>query len=176
MAELLRPCCYRDVAGPLIFLAGPIQGTPDWHIDAIDRLQAAGALAVASPKAIDQHDNYNEQIAWEHHHLERAARNGVIMFWLAREFQHVCDRAYAQTSRFELGEAVTLHRWQGIKVVVGIEDGFSNARYLRLTIAKKAPGIPLCTTLSHTCEAAMSLISGESREATDGSTARHRIG
>lgn len=176
MAEILTPCTYADIAGPLIFLAGPIQGALDWHAEAIARLRAGGATAVASPKAIEKHDYYNEQVAWEHHHLERAGRHGVILFWLAREAQHVCDRAYAQTTRFELGEAVTLHRWQGIKVVVGIEDGFSNARYLRLTIAKKAPGIPLCTTLPQTCEVAMLLAGGEAKEAADGSSSRHRSG
>jgi len=100
---------------------------------------------------------YSEQIDWEHFHLNRAGENGVVLFWLAREVEHFCDRAYVQTSRFELGAGVTLHRWKGSKVIVGIEAGFSNARYLRKTIAKKAPGIPLCSTLKETCEAAVAL-------------------
>lgn len=176
MAEVLIPIDYRDITGPLIFLAGPIQGAPDWHAAALTHFQTARGLTLASPKAIQPHDYYHDQIAWEHHHLERAARHGVILFWLAREAQHVCDRAYAQTSRFELGEAVTLHRWQGIKVVVGIEDGFSNARYLRLTIAKKAPGIPLCSSLAQTCEAARLLAAAEAKETADGASARGRSG
>src|SRR5262249_16091029 len=145
VADPLTPPAYRDIHGPLIFLAGPIQGAPDWHDRAIALLAAVPALHIASPRRPLSSEgelsaeDYNGQVDWEHYHMERAAECGVILFWLAREATHYCDRAYAQTSRFELGESVTLHRWKGAKVVVGIEDGFSNARYLRRTIAKKAP-------------------------------------
>jgi hypothetical protein len=151
------------LGGPLIFLAGPIQGAPNWHGEAIAFLEGVSGLQIASPRRLEtggkdfSEEVYREQIAWEHFHLKRAGENGVTLFWLARETAHQCDRAYAQTTRFELGEAVTLHRWKGIKVVVGIEIGFSNARYLKTTIASKAPDIPLCSTLQQTCEIAIRL-------------------
>jgi hypothetical protein len=63
----------------------------------------------------------------------------VIMFWLAGETNHAYDRAYAQTTRFELGEAVTRHRLEKIRVVVGIEKGFTNEKYIRHTILKRHP-------------------------------------
>src|SRR5262249_53460006 len=144
----------------LIFLAGPIQGAPDWQAEAIALLHHAPGLTIANPRR-DRYDGANayvEQVAWEHHHLQRAGDSGVALFWLAREAEHFCDRAYAQTTRFELGEAVTLHRWQGIKVVVGIDEGFSNARYLRYTLPRKAPNIPLRSTLREACEAALALL------------------
>jgi hypothetical protein len=56
-----------------------------------------------------------------------------------------------------LAEAVTLHRWKGIKVAVGIEEGFTGARYLRRTFARKAPAIPVGSSLRGTCEAAIEL-------------------
>jgi hypothetical protein len=161
--ELLTPPHYRDLSGPLVFLAGPIQGAPNWQTDAAALLLPR--VHVANPKQPDMGqadfgpERYRQQVEWEHHHLEKAGRQGVILFWLAKEIEHRCDRAYAQTTRFELGEAVTLHRWQGIKVVVGLEAGFSNARYLRQTIATKAPGIPLGSTLPETCAAALALLS-----------------
>jgi hypothetical protein len=164
MGELLQPIEYRQVSGPLIFLAGPIQGAADWQSSAITFLQTYSHLNIASPRRATNWNErlsieaYNEQVDWEHHHLERSAAEGVILFWLAREAEHVCDRAYAQTTRFELGEAVTLHRWHGTKVVVGIDLGFTNARYLKKTIAHKAPGIPLCFDLKDTCEAAVRLL------------------
>ena len=163
MAKVLIPPAYNDVAGPLIFLAGPIQGAPHWHQEAIALIGDASGFQIASPRRPETggkdypEEVYQEQIAWEHFHLARAAQNGVTLFWLAREMVHQCDRAYAQTTRFELGEAVTLHQWKGIKVVVGLEAGFSNARYLRATITRKAPGIPLCSTLAETCEQAVRL-------------------
>jgi Nucleoside 2-deoxyribosyltransferase like len=161
LAAILTPPTWRTPARRVIFLAGPIQGAPDWQREAIAFFEPAPDLLVASPRRPlpDMSEaGYDEQVRWEHHYLDRAARDGAILFWLAREAVHFCDRAYAQTTRFELGEAVTLHRWRGVRVVVGIEDGFSGARYLRRTIAAKAPAIPLCTTLQQTCETALKLV------------------
>src|SRR4051794_6081840 len=106
---LLLPPDYREVTGPVVFLAGPIQGTPPWQTPATALLHAAAPnLHIASPRrpAFDDLDTtgYNARVDWETHHLRRAASNGVILFWLAREEDHRCDRAYAQTTRFELGE------------------------------------------------------------------------
>lgn len=163
MGELLTPPGYRELAGPLIFLAGPIQGAPPWREEAITLLRAEPRLHIASPEwpkstASDfGGQRYAVQMEWEHRHLERAGECGAILFWLAREVKHDCSRAYAQTSRFELGEAVALHCCKAIRVVVGIEEGFSNARYLKHTIGKKAPHIPLCSTLAETCRQAIAL-------------------
>jgi len=90
-------------------------------------------------------DMYAAQADWEHEWLASAARRGVIMFWLAKEAVHDCGRAYAQTTRFELGEAVALHyasERRGerlVRAVVGIEDGYTGARYVRRTVSKKRP-------------------------------------
>jgi hypothetical protein len=168
---LINPPTYAELNGPLIFLAGPIQGAPDWHAEALRLLRPFPGIHIANPKLPedDLESGTNPavpaaaRIDWEHHYLERAGAQGVLLFWLPREAKHFCDRAYAQTSRFELGEAVTRHRWQGINVVVGVETGFTNARYLRQTIGKKAPGIPLCSTLTETCAAALALLTTAER-------------
>jgi hypothetical protein len=163
MAEVFLPPAYRDWDGPVLFLAGPIQGAPDWQSDAISLLVRTPGVAIACPRRPGNANAdlsaaaYEEQVKWEHHYLERAGLDGVLVFWLAREVTHHCDRAYAQTTRFELGEAVTLHRWKGIKVVVGIEQGFSGASYLKRTLRHKVPHIPLCSSLQHTCAAAARL-------------------
>ena len=151
---------YKEVFGPLIFLAGPIQGAPLWQPEAMDILRDFGDVHVASPRRLEKHvgefteHDYNTQVDWEHHYLDLAAANGVILFWLPVEAEQVPGRAYAQTSRFELGEAVARHYLKGVNVVVGIEKGFTNERYLRRTIMNKAPGIPLCDTLGETCQRA----------------------
>ncbi|MEY4722587.1 MAG: hypothetical protein RLZZ324_100 [Candidatus Parcubacteria bacterium] len=157
-----------DCIGPLIFLAGPIQGAADWQEDAKRMLRArVPSVHVASPRRPQRTfgdfgtEQYAEQVDWEHRYLALAAGQGVILFWLAREFQHSCERAYAQTTRFELGEAVTLHRLGGTRVVVGIEAGYTGAKYVRHTLARKAPNIPLRETLSGTCEAAAILIEND---------------
>lgn len=149
---------------PSIFLAGPIQGARDWQTDAIIEIQNSAKfgsdLCVFNPRRsgdfvkLDE-AGYAGQVKWEHVHLRRAACDGVVMFWLAREEEHNCSRAYAQTTRFELGEAVALRYCSGMQIVVGIEEGFSGARYIRQTLAAKAPTIPVCSTLTDTCVAAV---------------------
>jgi hypothetical protein len=124
---------------PVIFLAGPIQGAPDWQSKVIDRIaRTAGDidLIICNPRAPDPwHGDFERQVDWELLHLERAARCGCILFWLASEEVHNCERAYAQTSRFELGEWVgrwiAAERGQGPDIVVGIQPGFTNAGYIR---------------------------------------------
>jgi len=164
MGHVHVPPARIAVTRPLIFLAGPIQGAPDWQERAIAFISSnAPDLDVASPRRRDTKEgefgenDYNIQVDWEHEQLIIAAETGTTLFWLANEAEQVPGRAYAQTTRFELGEAVTLHRLTGINVVVGIDNAFTNARYLRRTISKKAPHIPLCTSLEDTCRAAISL-------------------
>lgn len=153
-----------EPVGPLIFLAGPIQSAADWQTGALRRLRELDAVVhLASPRrpipagGDFAPDEYRRQVDWEHHYLDRAAADGVIMFWLAKEAKHDCGRAYAQTTRFELGEAMALHQAHGVKVVVGIESGFTNARYLTYTLGKKAPRIPLAVSLDELCRRAVEL-------------------
>jgi len=154
--RIVVPPAIVEVELPLVFLAGPIQGTDDWQSAAARLLQRDAAwLDIASPRdpswsALDP-GGYRRQIDWEHHYLDLAADSGVIMFWLANETVHDCSRAYAQTSRFELGEAMMRHLWLGAAVIVGIDSRFPNGRYLAYTLGKKAPAIPVFRTLEETC-------------------------
>lgn len=151
---------------PVVFIAGPIQGARDWQADAIRILSAHDDIAIASPRRADvvkgelPRDTYHEQVDWEHEQLGHAIDNGVIMFWLAKETEHDCTRAYAQTTRFELGEAFALHRLHGVKIVIGIEDGFTGARYIRRTVTNKSPDVAVCVSLEETCAAAHRLARG----------------
>lgn len=164
--KILIPPKYEDISGPLIFLAGPIQGAPDWQKEAIEILKnLTPDIHIASPRrSIESRGqfsekDYHEQVEWEHHYLDYAAKHGVILFWLAKETENIPGRAYAQTTRFELGEAVARHYINGVKVAVGIEKGFSNERYLRKTIMAKAPDIPLSDSLENTCKNALKFLS-----------------
>lgn len=158
---VVTPPDYPDLAGPLVFLAGPIQSAPDWQAVAVGLLHAARpGLGVANPRrtyppgAFD----YAAQVDWETHHLRRAAADGVILFWLAREADHRCDRAYAQTTRFELAEWKVRHERDGTRLAVGVEAGFSGERYVRRRFAQDCPGVPLADSLAETCRAAIRLL------------------
>lgn len=162
---LILPAYYPPVTGPLVFLAGPIQGAPDWQAIAADTLRAiAPDLHIASPRReyLPGTFDYAAQVDWETHHLRRATADGVILFWLNREERHRCDRAYAQTTRFELAEWKVRHERDGVKLVVGIDDGFTGAKYIRRRLELDCPGVPVCDTLEDTCRRVVALLTAPS--------------
>ena len=150
---------YANFKTPVVFLAGPIQGAPDWQAEAIRLLKdilAGIDVSVCSPRRLGAFPEgaYEQQVDWERFHLNEAAGDGVTMFWLAKEAEHDCARAYAQTTRFELAEALTKHvMGYGGHIVLGIEDGFTGAKYIRKYIQDNCAGLQIHTTLEATCKA-----------------------
>lgn len=158
--QLITPPTYLEVSGPLIFLAGPIQGAPLWQTEAINLIQSlAPEIHIANPRReyLPGEFEYSVQVDWESHYLRRAAANGVILFWLAREAEHRCDRSYAQTTRFELAEWKVRHERDGVRLVVGIDEGFTGARYIRHRFGQDCPAVPITSTLAEACRAAVGL-------------------
>lgn len=163
--KLITPPTYLEtIDAPLIFLAGPIQGAYKWQEKAIQIIsKIAPKIYIANPRReidIDKDfstEMYNEQVDWETYHLIKAGEKGAILFWLAKELKHKCERAYAQTSRFELGEWKTRHEKEGANLVVGIEKGFTGAKYIRRRLAQDCPKILICSTLEETCKEAIRL-------------------
>lgn len=150
-----------DLNTPIIFEAGPIQGSLDWQTKAAEFIHSIDAeVVIASPRRIymDENFSYNAQVDWETFFLRRAAENGVLMFWLAKEYEHFCERAYAQTSRLELGEWKIRHERDGVKLVVGIEPGFTNERYIRRRFMQDCPDVPLLDNLEETCRKTVDLL------------------
>jgi hypothetical protein len=146
---------------PMIFLAGPIQGTGDWQAEARKLIHVRKPeVIVASPRRtyLPGEFDYGKQVDWETYHLRRTAENGVILFWLAQEEEHVPARAYAQTSRFELAEWKMRHERDGTKIVVGIAKGFSGERYIRRRFSQDCPNVPILDALPETCERAIEAI------------------
>ncbi len=160
--KVIFPPDYVEVQdAPVVFLAGPIQGAPEWQTEAIAILSKLAPEAyVASPrkKYLDGQFVYADQVDWETHYLNKAAKNGVVMFWLAKEETHYPERAYAQTSRFELGEWKVKHERDGANLVVGIEEGFTNARYIRRRLGQDCPQVALPDSLEATCEQVVKLL------------------
>ena len=157
---LIVPPHYPPITGPLVFLAGPIQGAPPWQAEAIRLLnESAPHLHVANPRReyLSGEFENDAQVDWETHHLRRAAADGAILFWLAREAAHDCGRAYAQTTRFELAEWKVRHERDGVRLVVGMDDGFPGAKYIRRRLARDCPRVPVCASLEETCRWAAEL-------------------
>ena len=159
--KIVLPPEIVEVNGPLIFLAGPIQGAKNWQNEAIRIIQKIDhEINIASPRReyLDGNFVYDKQVDWETHYLRKAARQGVILFWLAKEFQHDQKRAYAQTSRFELAEWKIRHERDGVRLVVGIEDGFSGTKYIKRRFSQDCPNIPILDSLEETCKKAIELL------------------
>jgi hypothetical protein len=168
VSVVLLPPSIAPVDGPVVFLAGPIQGAPDWQAEALRWFaEHAPGLAVASPRRLDRSRefDYAAQVDWETYYLRRAAECGAILFWLAREAVSVPGRAYAQTSRFELAEWKVRHERDGVRLAVGIEDGFSGARYIRHRLGRDCPRVPLVSSLADVCAAAVRLASADDEAA-----------
>ncbi len=145
----------NDIA---IFLAGPIQGAPNWHDEFIQKLKdkLKNALLnrnvlICSPKRIEvDHTNfeYNEQVDWESFYLNKASKNGVVVFWLANEKEKVTGRCYAQTTRFEIGEWWA--KGQSIKdfnIVVGSEENFDGLKYISKKFTDSYTGFRMNTNI-----------------------------
>ena len=172
------PPIYLKEDEPVVFLAGPIQGASDWHIKAMEIFkELSPELNIASPKRPDftkefdpsyeeegnkfigkSNVTYDQQVNWETDHLNKAANNGVVMFWLDKEEYHICDRAYAQTTRFELAEWKVKHEYEGTKLAVGIHPEFPGRRYIKMRLTDDCPNIPVVNSLRQTCEEVIKLL------------------
>lgn len=132
-----------DESLPVVFIAGPIQGAPDYQTPLAHRLiDAHPNLFVASPRRleVDEKFNYDEQVFWEQANLGRAAFHGVSAFWLAAQDHSLTyepNRAYAQTTRFEFGQVIGRKTENpSIKIQIGIDpeygaSGGGSERYFR---------------------------------------------
>lgn len=149
MIKVLYPLDFPFEYGQSIFLAGPIQGARDWQSEAIELIKQKTVnfkekLYVANPRSPNfnsgPHD-FEKQIDWETHFLKYSANNGVIMFWLCNESEHFCERAYAQTTRFELAEWSSklkreindngYYAYDRDRLVIGFDTNFSGTKYIK---------------------------------------------
>lgn len=165
--------------GKLVFLAGPIQGAEDWQSKASEILHKGNPdLLIANPR-VDKYPSPEElqetlgvtdewilQVSWETAHLRTASKTGAIMFWLAKEAEHFCERAFGQTTRFELAEWFTHYKYRKVnqpdnplKVIVGIDHDFPGAKYIIHRIFDDCPEFKVGNSLEATCELTLEALS-----------------
>ena len=153
MAELITPpthlAPHQFAQRYPVFLAGPVQGTHDWQAEFGDYLAAASdAILPMSPRGSDEvyaapDFSVIEQIRWEKRHIRIARDMGHLSVWFAPEEYPIPGRAFAQTSRIELGRFVG---WRdldrSIRLSVGIDPDYhgGNRAYIEELCAEL--GIP----------------------------------
>lgn len=155
----------------LLFWAGPIQGAPDWQSRASSIIREMYSshdsytdLHIANPRReyLDDTFDWDKQVEWEEDGLERAARNGGVLFWLAKHdpsLPYEKGRAYGQTTRFEYGDMIRRKLLiPSTKIVLGIEPGYvGSERYYRKKAAK-FPDMEVVNDLEAACSALMAVI------------------
>jgi len=136
-----NPPEYIDIppTDVVAFLAGPIQGAPDWQQQAVTYidLQTEEDIFVANPRT-DDYRTYDLQVDWEQRHLWRAKQLGGILFWLACEAEDApapneADRAYGQTTRVEFGKITGWLDYQSdIIIAIGMDEAYRGShKYYR---------------------------------------------
>ncbi|MBU1975779.1 MAG: nucleoside 2-deoxyribosyltransferase domain-containing protein [Nanoarchaeota archaeon] len=156
--RLILPPHYAEVDGPVLFLAGPILGGGNWQDKAVLYVgDKAPDLHIANP---NRHYgpgefDFNKQVDWETHYLNRSAQEGAILFWLPKQVTDVKDQAYSKTTRFELAEWKERHIHSGISLVIGIERGFPGQDYIRRRLSQDCPDIIFQETLEDTLDYAI---------------------
>ena len=171
MGKLIIPKSYvSELNVPLIFLAGPIKGAPDWQNDAINILFSQESnLAIASPKkdignhllkyiAAGDNDYFQRQRAWERHYLDIAAKTGAILFWLPGEKEHNCHKVYGAMTRLELGQWMTNYKHnQSVRLCLGTDGKFPEMKTISYDLSLDAPNLSINMSLEETCRDALSL-------------------
>ena len=158
--RVLRPPEYVEIDRPVIFLAGPVSGAPSWHRAAEEYVAStafAGEVIVANPNTDmgSAEMTHAERTDWESGHLNLAGEQGAVMFWLPNQAESLKEgKDYAQTSRFEIGEWM-VRASQGASVVLGIEEGFKDASYIRRRFSQNCPEVTIQETLNATCAEAL---------------------
>lgn len=166
VAVVLHAPRFQTLAGPAVFLAGPVKGAFDWRDEAIVHLRSKAVdLNICTPQRDGgvhkfSEEDYQQQVEWEGRYLRRCAAEGCVLFWLPAEQQNGPPAAgcYAQTTRFELGEWLARSRTDRVALAIGAEEGYSGYRYLRSRLEQDFPEIELCHTLAETCQRAIDLL------------------
>lgn len=109
-----------------VFLAGPIQGSPNWQ-HSVENLFVNGQqnsnVIFLSPRRLSYDNfNYEEQVLWEKKYMALA---DVILFWIPEAVENTEGRSYAQTTRTEFGEYLA----RGKKIIFGAYKEFPGIRY-----------------------------------------------
>ena len=104
-----------------IFLAGPIQGAPEWQFS----LPSTNKNIIWLSPRRENYSNFDyiEQVTWETNLLRIS---DIILFWIPEQIKEIKRRDYAQTTRTEFGEYIA----RGKKIIIGINQNFKGRRYL----------------------------------------------
>lgn len=163
--KVIRPPQFEQFDRHLLYLAGPIKGAPNWQEQAVSIVHGLNPhILIASPRRNREipgdlsDEEFGRQDRWCDYYVDLACKHGVCLVWLAKELNHDCERAYAQGSRLLLGQLMERHTRQSIRLIVGIESGFTGARDIRLRLSRYCPDIKVQDSLPAACGIAVAML------------------
>lgn len=169
MVKLIIPKRMSEIKIPLIFLAGPIRGAPNWQDEAVKIINEIdpemyivsprrGIRTSIAPYVLHGDETlFERQRAWERYHLEIAKYDGAIMFWLPGEIEHDCKKSYGAMTRMELGLVIAWYKQnlRSIKWCIGSDGKFSELDTIQYDLKIDAPDKKIFPTLEETCAEAV---------------------
>ncbi len=171
MGKVIIPKTYvREIEDPLVFLAGPIIGAPNWQDEAIEILFSMEPdLVIATPRrgirdriapyVVNGDENYfPRQRAWERHYLDIASKTGAILFWLPGQAEYNPNKVYGATTRLELGQWMTNYRYDNsVRFCIGTDGNFPEVDIILYDLKLDAPDKKVFPSLKETCAEAIRL-------------------
>jgi len=172
MGGVIIPKTYVPmVEEPLIFLAGPILGAPNWQDEAVDFLlsQEPSLIVVSLRRKVREkiarrvlkgdETFFPRQRAWERHYLNMASETGTTLFWLPGEVEHDCSKSYGAMTRFELGQVMASYsEGNPVSFCVGSDGKFSELHIIQYDLSLDVPNKEIIGTLEETCLEAIKLL------------------
>jgi hypothetical protein len=170
--KVILPINYPDMAGKVIFLAGPIVGAPKWHNNTINIIKELDSkINIICPsyhcnvdekywkdntnkvESTCRYKNYWPEVEWQFFYRDLAFKCGCELFWLPKEQEHNCYYPYAMTTRAEL---FSRFNSKG-NICIGIQEYFSGGDYIKYSFEKYHPEIQISSELEKTCEIAVEI-------------------
>lgn len=158
MKTVLYPPEIVDISQPVIFLAGPVQGAADWQTQAIEFIHGQHPeIIIANPRKVVPEDLFNHTIQsdWELHYLQKASVGGCILFWLAKEETHNCERPFAKTTGQEYGFFIGKCFYDRANIAVGCHARYPSRKYSIHLLKKYGRGAIMHNDLFDTCQTAI---------------------
>lgn len=109
-----------------VFLAGPIQGAPDWHTqvpDLGDDVELICPKRLSAPVMGLTESEWKKQVEWE---TLAFRMSDIVLFWIPESIKDIPGRDYAQTTKIELMENLC----RGKRIILGIDPKVNTRRYL----------------------------------------------
>ncbi len=171
MATIIGPDKVAPEGASVIFPCGTFRGSEPWRDEAAIVL---GSRSVPGFVAINDfgshvglHKEFNTKYAWGDHHLRRALKGGVVMFWFGKQVariqtntSYLYDRPFGAGADFELGRCLMWRELHPLttRLVIGCSPEYDRKKALieRVELSTEEL-VPIVGTIEDVLEATVAL-------------------